>query len=285
MGPMAGSGSVPLFLGQGQAPRPSKSRLLAPYPDPSQPLFFSWGPLHCRAMRGESHSLAVNVHPSHWHFRGLSRPSLHVYGTVMHVNRGNPASQEVVVDSWPEFKIVLTRPNREVTWDPSDFGTNLYTAFYRDEGACRALLGNSHAVDWSQAFQIQGLQDGVYETIRDIARARGHEMKMYPYLPLLHPDPPSMPQYRSGTGVGVSHGWGARSGRSGSKPTQINNGGSTKKKSWLLAGLRSFQLGLKEIETGSIFRSSAAWLDGALVFTFTSLCCPRDLPGQDPGDQ
>ncbi|XP_073202781.1 glycine N-acyltransferase-like protein 3 isoform X2 [Lepidochelys kempii] len=119
----------------------------------------------------------------------------------MHVNRGNPARQEVLVDSWPEFKIVLTRPNREVTWDPSDFGTNLYTAFYRDEGACRALLGNSRAVDWSQAFQIQGLQDGVYETIRDIARARGLEMEMYPYLPLLHPDPPAMPQYRHDEGL------------------------------------------------------------------------------------
>lgn len=40
--------------------------------------------------------------------------SWQVYGTVMHVNRGNPAGQEVLVDSWPEFKIVLTRPNREV---------------------------------------------------------------------------------------------------------------------------------------------------------------------------
>ncbi|XP_038260908.2 glycine N-acyltransferase-like protein 3 [Dermochelys coriacea] len=127
--------------------------------------------------------------------------TLPVYGTVMHVNRGNLAGQEVLVDSWPEFKIVLTRPNREVAWDPSDFGTNLYTAFYRDEGACRALLGNSRAVDWGQAFQIQGLQDGVYETIRDIARARGLEMEMYPYRPLLHPDPPAMPQYRPDKGL------------------------------------------------------------------------------------
>uniref|UniRef100_A0A674JBU0 Glycine N-acyltransferase-like protein n=1 Tax=Terrapene triunguis TaxID=2587831 RepID=A0A674JBU0_9SAUR len=74
----------------------------------------------------------------------------------MHVNRGNPAGQEVLVDSWPEFKMVLTRPRREVARDPSDYFTNLYTAFYRDEGACRALLENSCAVDWGQAFQIQG---------------------------------------------------------------------------------------------------------------------------------
>uniref|UniRef100_A0A8C0IJL3 Glycine N-acyltransferase-like protein n=1 Tax=Chelonoidis abingdonii TaxID=106734 RepID=A0A8C0IJL3_CHEAB len=104
-----------------------QNQLLALYPDPSRPLFFSWWPLHCR-----------------------------VYGTVMHVNCGNPAGQEVLVDSWPEFKMVLTRPCREVAWDPSDYFTNLHTAFYRDEGACQALLGNSHTINWDQAFQIQG---------------------------------------------------------------------------------------------------------------------------------
>uniref|UniRef100_A0A8C3S422 Glycine N-acyltransferase-like protein n=1 Tax=Chelydra serpentina TaxID=8475 RepID=A0A8C3S422_CHESE len=88
------------------------------------------------------------------HPRTLTPVSWQVYGTVMHVNRGNPASQEVLVDSWPEFKIAVSP--LQVAWDPSDYGTNLYTAFYRDEGACRALLGNSRAVDWGQAFQIQG---------------------------------------------------------------------------------------------------------------------------------
>ncbi|XP_075785179.1 uncharacterized protein LOC102453937 isoform X4 [Pelodiscus sinensis] len=79
-----------------------------------------------------------------------------VYGAVMHVNRGNPARSEVLVDSWPEFKIVLTRPQRAVAWERNDYGTNLYAAFYRDEGACRALLANTQAVDWGQAFQMQG---------------------------------------------------------------------------------------------------------------------------------
>ncbi|XP_075785177.1 glycine N-acyltransferase-like protein 3 isoform X2 [Pelodiscus sinensis] len=123
-----------------------------------------------------------------------------VYGAVMHVNRGNPARSEVLVDSWPEFKIVLTRPQRAVAWERNDYGTNLYAAFYRDEGACRALLANTQAVDWGQAFQMQGLQRGVYETIRDTAKARGLELEMYPYLPLLHPDPPALPQERPSEG-------------------------------------------------------------------------------------
>uniref|UniRef100_K7G750 Glycine N-acyltransferase-like protein n=1 Tax=Pelodiscus sinensis TaxID=13735 RepID=K7G750_PELSI len=55
-------------------------------------------------------------------------------------------------------------------------------------------------MDWGQAFQMQGLQRGVYETIRDTAKARGLELEMYPYLPLLHPDPPALPQERPSEG-------------------------------------------------------------------------------------
>lgn len=32
----------------------------------------------------------------------------------MNINRGNPVGHEVIVDSWPEFKVVLTRPCKEV---------------------------------------------------------------------------------------------------------------------------------------------------------------------------
>uniref|UniRef100_A0A8C4Y6P6 Glycine N-acyltransferase-like protein n=1 Tax=Gopherus evgoodei TaxID=1825980 RepID=A0A8C4Y6P6_9SAUR len=53
--------------------------------------------------------------------------TLLVYGTVMTINQGNPAAQEVLVDSWPEFKVVLTRPRREVALDDSDLYTNTYT--------------------------------------------------------------------------------------------------------------------------------------------------------------
>uniref|UniRef100_A0A8C3S6Q2 Glycine N-acyltransferase-like protein n=1 Tax=Chelydra serpentina TaxID=8475 RepID=A0A8C3S6Q2_CHESE len=77
-----------------------------------------------------------------------------VLGAVMTINRGNPAGYEVLVDSWPEFKAVLTRPHREVASHDSDFYTNTYAAYYRDLGAYRALLGS--AVNWSQAFWIHG---------------------------------------------------------------------------------------------------------------------------------
>jgi hypothetical protein len=39
---------------------------------------------------------------------------LQVYGAVMNINRGNPFQKEVVLDSWPDFKAVITRRKREV---------------------------------------------------------------------------------------------------------------------------------------------------------------------------
>lgn len=105
----------------------------------------------------------------------------------MTVARGNPASYEVLVDTWPHFGIVLTRLRPEVLlgvpltlatphtpWgqgvgqlhlalcvpqdnkDPRDFYANQLTVFYRDEGAWRALLRGTEVVDWTRAFQIHG---------------------------------------------------------------------------------------------------------------------------------
>ncbi|KAG8125383.1 hypothetical protein E2320_020583 [Naja naja] len=134
-----------------------------------------------------------------------------VCGAVMHINRGNPAQHEVVVDSWPEFKAVLTRPRKEVVKDNRDYYANLHAAFYREEDACRTLLENKDAVDWDKAFQLQGkawalaisflplgdfgkfqkpvcLQDGLYQAVKDMAEARRVHMEPYFYQAALHPD-------------------------------------------------------------------------------------------------
>ncbi|XP_050809759.1 glycine N-acyltransferase-like protein 3 [Gopherus flavomarginatus] len=120
--------------------------------------------------------------------------TLLVYGTVMTINRGNPAAQEVLVDSWPEFKVILTRPRREVALDDSDLYTNTYTVYYRDLGAYRALLTSAGAVNWGQSFRIFGLQDGVYEACKDFAEAKGIELEVLRHFTCLHPDPSSMPE-------------------------------------------------------------------------------------------
>ncbi|NXF25958.1 GLYL3 protein, partial [Rhodinocichla rosea] len=99
--------------------------------------------------------------------------TLPVLGTVMTVARGNPASHEVLVDSWPNFSIVLTRLRPEDHRDPRDHYTNQLSVFYRDKGALQALLEGTEAVTWERAFQILGMQDGLDQAVQEVASARG----------------------------------------------------------------------------------------------------------------
>ncbi|KAF4797514.1 glycine N-acyltransferase-like protein 3 [Turdus rufiventris] len=112
----------------------------------------------------------------------------------MTVARGNPASHEVLVDSWPHFSIVLTRLRPEVLpqahKDPRDYYTNQLSVFYRDKGALQALLQGTEAVTQGRAFQILGMQDGLDEDVQEVASAKGLKVETIRYLVLMSPEPP-----------------------------------------------------------------------------------------------
>ncbi|XP_032547543.1 glycine N-acyltransferase-like protein 3 [Chiroxiphia lanceolata] len=116
--------------------------------------------------------------------------TLPVLGTVMTVARGNPAAHEVLVDSWPDFGIVLTRLRPEEHKDPKDHYTNQLAVFYRDKGALQALLGGTEAVVQARAFQILGLQEGLDEAVREAAGSKGLQVETIRYLGLMSPEPP-----------------------------------------------------------------------------------------------
>uniref|UniRef100_A0A8C3UEC9 Glycine N-acyltransferase-like protein n=1 Tax=Catharus ustulatus TaxID=91951 RepID=A0A8C3UEC9_CATUS len=129
--------------------------------------------------------------------------TLPVLGTVMTVARGNPASHEVLVDSWPHFSIVLTRLRPE---DPRDYYTNQLSVFYRDKGALQALLQGTEAVTQGRAFQILGKD----------TTAGGHRGPLPSiWVPCLGPrfhlwvakgfPIPSHPLSRLGTGFSIPH--------------------------------------------------------------------------------
>uniref|UniRef100_A0ACB8G2K5 Uncharacterized protein n=1 Tax=Sphaerodactylus townsendi TaxID=933632 RepID=A0ACB8G2K5_9SAUR len=80
--------------------------------------------------------------------------------------------------------------------DKWDFYANLHATFYRDVDACRAMLENTEVIDWSKAFQLHGLQDGMYEVARDIAKTRHVHLESYLYQTFLHPDLPASCQNR-----------------------------------------------------------------------------------------
>ncbi|XP_036023004.1 glycine N-acyltransferase-like protein 3 [Onychomys torridus] len=102
--------------------------------------------------------------------------SLKVYGAVMNINRGNPFQKEVVLDSWPDFKAVITRRQREAETDNLDHYTNAYAVFYKDVRAYQQLLEDRDVINWDQVFQIQGLQSEIYAISKAVANAKGLDL-------------------------------------------------------------------------------------------------------------
>ncbi|XP_016068141.1 PREDICTED: glycine N-acyltransferase-like protein 3 [Miniopterus natalensis] len=104
--------------------------------------------------------------------------SLKVYGAVMNINRGNPFQKEVVLDSWPDFKAVITQRQKEAETDNLDHYTNAYAVFYKDVAAYRRLLEERDVINWDQVFQIQGLQSELYDISRAVATSKQVDVKL-----------------------------------------------------------------------------------------------------------
>ncbi|XP_036998444.2 glycine N-acyltransferase-like protein 3 isoform X2 [Artibeus jamaicensis] len=104
--------------------------------------------------------------------------SLKVYGAVMNINRGNPFQKEVVLDSWPDFKAVITRRQKEAETDNLDHYTNAYAVFYKDVRAYGRLLEEHDVINWDQVFQIQGLQSELYDVTKAIANSKQLDVQL-----------------------------------------------------------------------------------------------------------
>ncbi|XP_028595484.2 glycine N-acyltransferase-like protein 3 isoform X1 [Podarcis muralis] len=117
-----------------------------------------------------------------------------VYGAVVNINRGNPVGHEVIVDSWPDCKAVLTRPRTEADTDNTDLYKNIYAAFYWDLDVYRRLLLDTDAVNWKQNFRLYGNQNGIYDVSKDAAATKKIHLTATPHFTYLNPNPNKMPQ-------------------------------------------------------------------------------------------
>ncbi|KAM3850969.1 glycine N-acyltransferase-like protein 3 [Vipera latastei] len=139
---------------------------------------------------------------------GMLRKSLPqalvVHGAVMNINRGNPIGHEVIVDSWPEFNVVLTRPRKEIATDPSDQYTNAYAAFYQDLDAYRRLVKDTDAVNWAHTFHLLGTQEGIPEATQEAAAAKQRELSVIPHFLYELSDPNKLPTGRLEPGFRLS---------------------------------------------------------------------------------
>ncbi|XP_028928117.1 glycine N-acyltransferase-like protein 3 [Ornithorhynchus anatinus] len=119
--------------------------------------------------------------------------SLKVYGAVMIINRGNPFQKEVVVDSWPDFRAVVTRRQRQAKSDDLDHYTNAYAVFYKDAGTYQEMLKDPNIFNWEQVFQIQGLQDGLYDIAKAVATSKQFETQLFSFKAVQFPDSKLIP--------------------------------------------------------------------------------------------
>ncbi|XP_059104094.1 glycine N-acyltransferase-like protein Keg1 [Peromyscus eremicus] len=92
--------------------------------------------------------------------------SLKVYGTVFHMNQGNPFKVKALVDKWPDFNTVVIRPQEQDMTDDLDHYTNTYLIYSKDPNNCQTFLGSSEVINWKQHLQIQSSQASLDKVIK-----------------------------------------------------------------------------------------------------------------------
>ncbi|XP_037694264.1 glycine N-acyltransferase [Choloepus didactylus] len=103
--------------------------------------------------------------------------SLKVYGTVFHINQGNPFKLKVLVDKWPDFNTVVVRPQEQDMTDDLDHYTNTYHIYSKDTESCQKLLGSTEVINWKQHLQIQSSQPSLNEVIQNLAATKSFQVK------------------------------------------------------------------------------------------------------------
>ncbi|XP_069086080.1 glycine N-acyltransferase-like protein 3 isoform X2 [Pleurodeles waltl] len=95
---------------------------------------------------------------------------------MLKILQGNPFHQEILVDSWPNFNAVLVRPQKKGETSSSDTYMNSYVYFFKDPTSVPGSF--IEAIDWTQAFEVQGLQCFLGEILLDAANVRHTSTEM-----------------------------------------------------------------------------------------------------------
>ncbi|XP_066107678.1 glycine N-acyltransferase-like isoform X1 [Saccopteryx bilineata] len=104
--------------------------------------------------------------------------SLKVYGTVFHMNQGNPFKLKALVDKWPDFNTVVVRPQEKEMTDDLDHYTNTYQIYSKDPKNCQEFLGSPEVINWKQHLQIQSSQSSLDEVIKNLAAIKSGQVKL-----------------------------------------------------------------------------------------------------------
>lgn len=103
--------------------------------------------------------------------------SYKVYGFLYSINRDKPTTVEVVVDKWPDFNVIICRPdlaNRCVM----DYLLKV-TIFSLNQYILKEVLVQEGTVDWNLNFIFSGLDVSNFPIIKDVCAMKGVNLKAY----------------------------------------------------------------------------------------------------------
>lgn len=102
--------------------------------------------------------------------------SLKVYGTIYHINHGNPFKLKALVDKWPDFNTVVVRPQEQDMVDDLDYYNNTYQIYSKDPQNCQEFLENPEVINWKQHLQIQSSQSTLNKVIQNIVSTKSFQV-------------------------------------------------------------------------------------------------------------
>lgn len=110
--------------------------------------------------------------------------SYKVYGFLYGINRNKPSTLEVVVDKWPDFKVIICRP------DPKNKRALEFmkkvTVYSTDNEVLRKVLREEKAVDWSTYFLVGGFDIFYAPILKEVSAERDINNRGYSLVHLLY---------------------------------------------------------------------------------------------------
>ncbi|XP_073337871.1 glycine N-acyltransferase-like protein 3 [Pagrus major] len=110
--------------------------------------------------------------------------SMKVCGYLFGINRNKPTTLEVVVDTWPDFKVIICRPDPK-NKKALEFMKKV-TYYSMDEEILRKMLTEENAIDWSTYFLIAGFDFSHASMLKEVSSDIEVNNRSYTLVHLLY---------------------------------------------------------------------------------------------------
>ncbi|KAM6916078.1 glycine N-acyltransferase-like protein 3 isoform 1-T1 [Xenentodon cancila] len=110
--------------------------------------------------------------------------SYKVYGFLRGFDRNKIRTLQVIVDSWPEFKVIICRP------DPKNARALEFmkkvTFYSTDEEVLRKMLMDDNAIDWSTYFLFGGFDISHAQMLKEVSAEKQVNNRGFSWVHLLY---------------------------------------------------------------------------------------------------